>query len=71
MRKNGKSGRCFFLVSQITADCNCSHDMKRYLFLGRKAVPKLDIIVKSRDITLPTDVCIIKAMVFPGVMYRC
>ena len=60
-----------FLVSKITADGDCSHEMKRYLLLGRKAMTKLDCIFKSRDINLLTKVCLVKAMVFPVVMYRC
>ena len=60
-----------FLGSKITADIDCSHEMKRCLFLGRKAMTNLDSILKSRDITLPTKVHIIKAMVFPVVVYRC
>ena len=59
-----------FLGSKITADGDCSHETKRHLLLGRKAMANLDIILKSRDITLPTKVCIVKAMVFPVVMYR-
>ena len=57
-----------FSRSKITADGDCSHEMKRYLLLGRKAMTNLDSTLKSRDITLPTKVCIIKAMVFPVVM---
>ena len=57
--------------SKITADVDCSHDIKRRLLLGRKAVTNLDTILKSRDITLPTKVHLIKAMVFPVVMYGC
>ena len=60
-----------FLGSKITLDSDCSHKIKRCLLLGRKAMTNLDSILKSRDITLPTKVCIVKAMVFPGVMYRC
>ena len=60
-----------YLGSKITADGNCSHDIKRLLFLGRKAMTNLDSILKSRDITLPTKVCIVKAMVFLVVMYGC
>ena len=60
-----------FLVSKITADGNCSHEIKICLLLGRKAMTNLDSILKSRDITLPTKVCIVKAMVFPVVMYGC
>ena len=57
--------------SKITADGNCSHEIKRHLFLGRKAMTNLDSILKSRDIALPTKVCVVKAMVFPVVMYGC
>ena len=57
--------------SKITADGDCSHEIKRCLFLGRKIVANLDSILKSRDITLPTKVCLVKAMVFPVVMYGC
>ena len=57
--------------SKITADGDRSHDIKRHLLLGRKAVTKLDSILKSRNITLPTKVCLVKAMVFPVVMYGC
>ena len=60
-----------FLGSKITADGECSHKIKRCLLLGRKAMTNLDSILKSRDITLPTKVCIVKAMVFPVVMYEC
>ena len=56
---------------KITADGNCSHEIKRCLLLGRKAMTNLDRIFKSRDITLPTKVCLVKAMVFPVVMYGC
>ena len=62
---------CIFLGSKITADGNCSHEIKRRLVLGRKAVTNLDSIFKSRDITLPTKVRLVKAMVFPVVMYGC
>ena len=58
-----------FLGSKITADGDCSHEIKRLLLLERKAMTNLDNILKSRDITLPTKVCVIKAMVFPVVMY--
>ena len=57
--------------SKITADGDCSHEIKRHLFLGRKVMTNLDSILKSRDITLPTKVCLVKAMVFPVVMYGC
>ena len=58
-----------FLGSKITADGDCSHEIKRHLLLGRKAITNLDRILKSRDITLPTKVHLVKAMVFPVVMY--
>ena len=61
----------YFLGSKITADGDCSHEIKRRLFLGRKVMTNLDSILKSRDITLPTKVCLVKAMVFPVVMYGC
>ena len=60
-----------FLGSKITADGDCSHEMKRCLLLGRKVMTNLDSIFKSRDITLPTKVSLVKAMVFPVVMYGC
>ena len=60
-----------FLGSQITADGDCSHEIKRHLFLGRKVTTNLDNILKSRDITLPAKVHIIRAMVFPVVIYGC
>ena len=60
-----------FWGSQINADGDCSHEIKRHLLLGRKVMTNLDSILKSRDITLPTKVHLIKAMVFPVVMYRC
>ena len=60
-----------FLGSKITADGDCSHEIKRRLLLGRKVISNLDSIFKSRDITLPTKVCLVKAMVFPVVMYEC
>ena len=60
-----------FLDSRITADGDCSHEIKRRLLLGRKAMTNLDSILKSRDITLPTKVCLVKAMVFLVVMYGC
>ena len=60
-----------FLGSKITVDSDCSHEIKRRLLLGRKAMTKLDSILKSTDITLPTKVLILKAMVFPVVMYGC
>ena len=60
-----------FGASKVTADGDCSHEIKRHLLLGRKVMTNLDSILKSRDITLPTKVCLIKAMVFPVVMYGC
>ena len=60
-----------FLASKITADGDCSHEIKRCLFLGRKVMTNLDSILKSRDINLPTKVHLVKAMVFPVVMYGC
>ena len=60
-----------FLGSKITADGDCSHEIKRRLLLGRKVMTNLDSIFKSRDITLSTKVCLVKAMVFPVVMYGC
>ena len=60
-----------FLGCKITTDGNCSHKIKRWLLLGRKAMTNLDSVFKSRDITLPTKVCLAKAMVFPVVMYGC
>ena len=60
-----------FLDSKITADGDCCHEIKRCLLLGRKAMTNLDNILKSRDITLPTKVCLMKAMIFPVVMYGC
>ena len=60
-----------FLGSKITADGDCSHEIKRHVLLGRNVMTNLDGILKSSDITLPTNVCLAKAMVFPGVMYGC
>ena len=60
-----------FLGSKINADGDCSHEIKRHLLLGRQAMTNLDSISKSRDITLPTKVCLVKAMVFPVIMYGC
>ena len=59
------------LVSKITADVDCSHEIKRCLLLGRKVMTNLDSMLKSKDITLPTKVCLVKAMVFPAVLYGC
>ena len=66
---NGTVTDFTFLVSQITADGDCSHEIKRRLLLGRKVMTNLDSILKSRDITVPTKVHLVKAMVFPVVMY--
>ena len=72
MGKQWKQCQTLFLGgSKITADGDCSHEIKRCLLLGRKATTKLDSILKSRDITLPTKICLVKAMVFPVVMYGC
>ena len=60
-----------FLGLRITMDGDCSHEIKRHLLLGRKAMTNLDSILKSRDIMLPTKVCLVKAMVLPAIMYRC
>ena len=60
-----------FLGSKITVNGDCSHEIKRHLLLGRKAMTDLESLFKSRDITLPTKVCIVKAMIFPVVMYGC
>ena len=60
-----------FLGSKITADGGCSHEIKRRMLLGRKVMPNLDSILKNKDITLPTKICLVKAMVFPVVMYGC
>ena len=68
--KNGNSDR-LFLGSKITADGDCFHEIKRHLFLGRKAMTNLDSILNSRDIILQTKVRLVKAMVFPVVMYGC
>ena len=60
-----------FLGSKIIADGNCSHEIKRHLLLGKKVMTNIDSVFKNRDITLPTKVCLVKAMVFPVVMYEC
>ena len=69
--KTVDSDRIYFLGSKITADGDCSHEIKRRLLLGMKVMTNLDSILKSRDITLPTKVRLVKAMVFPVVMYGC
>ena len=71
MGNNGNSERLYFLGLKITADGDCSHEIKRRLLLRRKVMTNLDSILKSRDITLPTNVHLDKAMVFPVVMYGC
>ena len=69
---DGETVRNFILLgSKITTGCNCSHEIKRRLLLGRKVMINLDCILKSRDISLPTKVCLVKAIVFPVVMYGC
>ena len=69
--KNGNSDRLYFVFSKVTVDGDCSHEIKRCLLLGRKAMTNLDNVLKSRDITLPTKVFMVKAMVFPVVIYGC
>ena len=68
---SGSSDEIYFLASKITVDSDCNREIKRCLFAGRKAMTNLDSILKSRDITLSTKVCIVKAVVFPVVMCRC
>ena len=67
---SGNSEKIYFGGCKITADGDCSHEIKRFLLLGRKVMTNLDNLLKSRDIILPTKVCILEAMVFPVVMYR-
>ena len=69
--KSGNNNRFYFGGSKITVDSDCSHEIKRCLILGRKAMTKLDRILKSKDISLQAKVHLVKAMVFPVVMYRC
>ena len=69
--KQWKQYQTIFLGSKITADGDCSHEIKRCLLLGRKVMTNLDNVLKSRDITLPTKVCLVKAMIFPVVIYGC
>ena len=69
--KSGNSDRLYLGGSKITADGDCSREIKRHLLLGRKVITNLDSMLKSRDITLPTKVHLVKAMVFPVVMYGC
>ena len=71
MGKHGNSVRLYFLGSKATADGDCNQEIKRRLLLGWKVMTDLDNILKSRDITLPTKICLVKAMVFPMVMYGC
>ena len=71
MGKSGNSDRFYFLGSKVTVYGDCSHEIKRHLLLGRKAMTNLGSILKSREITLMTTVRIVKAMIFPVVMYRC
>ena len=71
MGNSENSDRLYFLGSKITADGDCSHEIKRCLLLGRKVMTNLDSVLKSKDITLPTKVRLVKAMVFPVVMYGC
>ena len=68
---NGNSEKLYFLGLQITADRDCSHEIKRCLLLARTVMTNLDCMLKSTEITLPTKVCLVKAMVFPVVMYGC
>ena len=68
---SGNSGRLYFGGSKITADSDCNHEIKRHLLFGRKSMTNIDSILKSRDITLSTKVCLVKAMFFPVVMYGC
>ena len=71
-RKKSESSIDFpFLGSKITEECDCNHEIKRHLLLGRKAMTNLDSLLKSRDITLPTKICPFKGMIFPVVMYGC
>ena len=69
--KGRSSDRLPFLGSKITAVGDCSHEIRRQLFLGRKAMTNLDSVLKSKNITFPTRVCLVKAIIFPVVMYRC
>ena len=69
--KWGNNDRLYFLGLQTTADCDCSHEIKRHLLLGTKAMTNLDSVLKSKDITLPTKICLVKTTVFSVVMYGC
>ena len=71
MGKNGNSGRIYFLGLQNHLNSDCSHEINRYLFLGENTMAKLDNVLKGRASTLPKQVCIVKAMVSPVVMYQC
>ena len=71
MEKQCKQWLTIFLGSKITTDGDCSHEIKRCLLFGRQVMTNLDSILKSTDITLPTNVCLVKAMIFPVVMYGC
>ena len=71
MGKQWKQCQIYFLCSKITADDDCSHEIKRHLLLERKVMTNVDSILKSRDITLPTKICLVKAVVFPVVIYGC
>ena len=71
LRNSGNSDRLYFWGSRITADGDCSHEIKRHLLLGRKVITNLDSILKSRDITLPIKVHLVKATIFSVVMYGC
>ena len=68
---SGNSGGLLFFGSKITADGDCSHEIKRRLFLGRKVMTNLESMFKNKDITLPTKVCLVKAIIFPVIMYGC
>ena len=70
-RWGNNDDRLYFFGSKITADGDCSHEIKRRLFLGRKSMTNIESILKSRDITLPTKIHLVKAMVYPVVMYGC
>ena len=71
MANSGNNDRLYFLGSKLTADGDSSHEIKRHLLLGREFMTNLDSILKKGDIALPTNVCLVKAMVFPAVMYGC
>ena len=71
MGKQWKQWQTYFLDSKITADCDCSHEINRCLLLGRKVMTNLDSLLKSRDMTLLTEVCLVKAMLFPAFIYGC